>query len=65
MTIPTVEFVKKQIADAEMEILGLDALIAALQDVPENSTHLDSLRGLRKMFENNITKLQDSIQSIR
>ena len=48
-----------------MEILGLDALIAALQYVPENSTQINSLRGLRQMFENNITKLQDSIQSIR
>lgn len=48
-----------------MEIIGLNALIAAIEDVPENSTQLNSLRGLRKMFENNIIKPQDSIETTK
>ena len=65
MTNPTVEFFRKQIADAESEILSLDALISALEDVPENSTQLGSLRRLRKMFEDNIAKWKDSIEAIQ
>ena len=65
MANPTVEYCKKLIADAEMEILSLDALIVALPKDYENSAQLDSLRGLRQRFENTINKLQYSIQAIR